>query len=138
MSSIPNYDLYAAAAAQGIDPALAHLDPRRLIVFSRDELKQYEVRQQFGDDPRLRWFIGDVRDERRLLRAMHGVDHVVHAGSAARAQARLAATPNLRELRMQSVPWAPLFMDELCPRSSPSNARSARSATSSSSGCLRP
>ena len=61
--------------------ALDHLDPHRLIVFSRDELKQYEVRQLFGDDPRLRWFIGDIRDERRLLRAMHGVDYVVHAAA---------------------------------------------------------
>ena len=59
--------------------ALTHLNPRRLVIFSRDELKQYEVRQQFGDDPRLRWFIGDIRDERRLARALHGVDYVVHA-----------------------------------------------------------
>jgi UDP-N-acetylglucosamine 4,6-dehydratase/5-epimerase len=61
--------------------ALKHLDPQRLIVFSRDELKQYEVRQLFGDDRRLRWFIGDVREERRLYRAMHGVDYVVHAAA---------------------------------------------------------
>lgn len=61
--------------------ALEELDPKRLIVFSRDELKQYEVRQLFGDDPRLRWFIGDIRDERRLLRAMHNVDYVVHAAA---------------------------------------------------------
>ncbi|WP_051111738.1 UDP-N-acetylglucosamine 4,6-dehydratase (inverting) [Sciscionella marina] len=61
--------------------ALEHLDPRRLVVLSRDELKQYEARQQFGDDPRLRWFIGDIRDRRRLERAMHGVDYVVHAAA---------------------------------------------------------
>ena len=64
-----------------IDYALAELNPRRLVVLSRDELKQYEVRQQFGDDPRLRWFIGDIRDRRRLERAMHGVDYVVHAAA---------------------------------------------------------
>ncbi|WP_203337158.1 UDP-N-acetylglucosamine 4,6-dehydratase (inverting) [Nocardioides limicola] len=64
-----------------ITSALKHLDPRRLVIFSRDELKQYEVRQQFADDPRLRWFIGDVRDEKRLFRAMHGVDYVVHAAA---------------------------------------------------------
>ncbi|NNH03422.1 UDP-N-acetylglucosamine 4,6-dehydratase (inverting) [Microbacterium ulmi] len=56
-------------------------DPRRIVVYSRDELKQYEVRQMFGDDSRLRWFIGDVRDEHRLRRAMHGVDYVVHAAA---------------------------------------------------------
>ncbi|MCS3842113.1 UDP-N-acetylglucosamine 4,6-dehydratase (inverting) [Microbacterium sp. AK031] len=64
-----------------IDYALKHLAPRRLVVFSRDELKQYEVRQQFQNDPRLRWFIGDIRDERRLARALHGVDYVVHAAA---------------------------------------------------------
>ncbi len=61
--------------------ALDHLDPRRLVVFSRDELKQYELRQLFADDRRLRWFIGDVRDERRLVRALHNVDYVVHAAA---------------------------------------------------------
>lgn len=60
---------------------LADIDPRRVVVFSRDELKQYECRQLFNDDPRLRWFIGDIRDERRLERAMHGVDYVVHAAA---------------------------------------------------------
>lgn len=64
-----------------IQHALAELDPKRLVVLSRDELKQYEVRRHFGDDPRLRWFIGDVRDRRRLERAMHGVDYVVHAAA---------------------------------------------------------
>jgi len=64
-----------------ISTALKELDPKRLVVFSRDELKQYEVRQQFGDDPRLRWFIGDIRDERRLARALHNVDYVVHAAA---------------------------------------------------------
>lgn len=61
--------------------ALDHLNPKRLVVFSRDELKQYETRQLMGDDPRLRWFIGDVRDRERLTRAMHGVDFVVHAAA---------------------------------------------------------
>ena len=56
-------------------------NPRRVVVFSRDELKQYEVRNLFGNDPRLRWFLGDVRDERRLSRALNGVDFVVHAAA---------------------------------------------------------
>jgi len=56
-------------------------NPRRVVIFSRDELKQYEVRQKFADDPRLRWFIGDIRDQHRLARAMHGVDYVVHAAA---------------------------------------------------------
>ena len=64
-----------------IKNALETLDPRRIIVFSRDELKQWEVRQMFNDDPRLRWFIGDIRDRDRLNRAMHGVDYVVHAAA---------------------------------------------------------
>ncbi|WP_203777058.1 UDP-N-acetylglucosamine 4,6-dehydratase (inverting) [Paractinoplanes deccanensis] len=61
--------------------ALTHLDPHRIVVFSRDELKQYELRQMFNDDPRLRFFLGDIRDKARLERAMHGVDYVVHAAA---------------------------------------------------------
>lgn len=61
--------------------ALEHLDPGRLIVFSRDELKQYELKQLYGDDPRLRFFIGDVRDADRLRRACDGVDYIVHAAA---------------------------------------------------------
>jgi UDP-N-acetylglucosamine 4,6-dehydratase len=56
-------------------------DPARVVVFSRDELKQYEARQSFADDHRLRWFIGDVRDRDRLMRAMHGIRYVVHAAA---------------------------------------------------------
>lgn len=60
---------------------LDHHDPRRLIIFSRDELKQLEVRRIFDDDPRLRFFIGDIRDQRRLQRAFHGVEYVIHAAA---------------------------------------------------------
>lgn len=61
--------------------ALDVLGVSRVVVYSRDELKQFEARALFGDDPRLRWFIGDVRDQQRLYRAMHGVDYVVHAAA---------------------------------------------------------
>lgn len=61
--------------------ALDNLDPRRIVVFSRDELKQFEVRALFDDDPRLRFFIGDIRDRDRLDWAMHKVDYVVHAAA---------------------------------------------------------
>ncbi|WP_028709216.1 UDP-N-acetylglucosamine 4,6-dehydratase (inverting) [Propionicicella superfundia] len=60
---------------------LTDINPRRIVVFSRDELKQYECRQLFDNDPRLRWFIGDIRDQHRLMRAMHGVEYVVHAAA---------------------------------------------------------
>jgi UDP-N-acetylglucosamine 4,6-dehydratase len=53
----------------------------RLVILSRDELKQFEMRQQFADDPRLRWFLGDIRDQARLRRALHGVDYVIHAAA---------------------------------------------------------
>ena len=53
----------------------------RIVLYSRDELKQYEVRQLLGDDPRLRFLIGDVRDKDRLRRAMTGIDYVVHAAA---------------------------------------------------------
>jgi len=61
--------------------ALEHLEPARIAVLSRDELKQYELRQALGDDPRMRWFIGDVRDQQRLTRAFSGVEVVVHAAA---------------------------------------------------------
>jgi UDP-N-acetylglucosamine 4,6-dehydratase/5-epimerase len=54
---------------------------RRIIVFSRDELKQSEMQQSLPDEPRLRFFIGDVRDYQRLYRAFHDVDIVVHAAA---------------------------------------------------------
>jgi UDP-N-acetylglucosamine 4,6-dehydratase len=54
---------------------------RRIAIFSRDELKQQSLRIQLRDDPRLRWFIGDVRDIDRLKRALHGVDYVIHAAA---------------------------------------------------------
>ncbi len=60
---------------------LSDFEPRRVVVFSRDELKQYEFRQELGDDPRLRWFIGDVRDRARLEQAFNGVEVVVHAAA---------------------------------------------------------
>ncbi|SFM23617.1 UDP-N-acetylglucosamine 4,6-dehydratase [Gracilibacillus orientalis] len=53
---------------------------RKVIIFSRDELKQYEMKQELTDD-RLRFFIGDVRDKDRLYRAFEGVDYVVHAAA---------------------------------------------------------
>ena len=55
--------------------------PAKLIVFSRDELKQHEMRVGGYDHPSLRYFIGDVRDADRLRRAMHGVDIVIHAAA---------------------------------------------------------
>lgn len=56
------------------------LDAKKVIIFSRDELKQYEMKQEFQDS-RLRFFIGDVRDQERLHRAFDGVDIVIHAAA---------------------------------------------------------
>jgi UDP-N-acetylglucosamine 4,6-dehydratase len=60
---------------------LSRQKPRKLIILSRDELKQSEMRQALGDHPSLRFFLGDVRDRDRLLRAFKGVDVVVHAAA---------------------------------------------------------
>ncbi len=60
---------------------LDETDVRRIIVFSRDELKQYEMQQLYPGEGRLRFFLGDVRDRDRLYRAFHGVDFVVHAAA---------------------------------------------------------
>jgi UDP-N-acetylglucosamine 4,6-dehydratase len=60
---------------------LSSTGARRVVVFSRDELKQSEMQKEFGADERIRFFIGDVRDQPRLARALHGVDLVVHAAA---------------------------------------------------------
>ncbi|MFK7941513.1 MAG: UDP-N-acetylglucosamine 4,6-dehydratase (inverting) [Paracoccaceae bacterium] len=60
---------------------LARFNPRKLIVLSRDEMKQWEMAKKYADDPRVRFFIGDVRDRDRLYRALDGVDYVVHAAA---------------------------------------------------------
>jgi UDP-N-acetylglucosamine 4,6-dehydratase len=60
---------------------LAKYNPKRLVVFSRDEMKQWEMAKLFKNEPRVRFFIGDVRDKERLSRALHGIDYVVHAAA---------------------------------------------------------
>jgi UDP-N-acetylglucosamine 4,6-dehydratase len=66
---------------QFVEIMLNEYHPSKLIIFSRDELKQHEMRVMGFDHPSLRYFIGDVRDEERLRRAMNGVDIVVHAAA---------------------------------------------------------
>ena len=61
--------------------ALDYYKPRRIIVYSRDEMKQWDMTRYFENDPRIRFFIGDVRDKDRLYRALDGVDYVVHAAA---------------------------------------------------------
>jgi UDP-N-acetylglucosamine 4,6-dehydratase (inverting) len=60
---------------------LKKYNPRRLVIFSRDEMKQWEMQKIYKDDPRVRFFIGDVRDKDRLHRALHKIDYVVHAAA---------------------------------------------------------
>ncbi|WP_341237727.1 UDP-N-acetylglucosamine 4,6-dehydratase (inverting) [uncultured Limnobacter sp.] len=60
---------------------LAKYDPKKVIIFSRDEMKQWEMAKLFQGDSRVRFFIGDVRDKDRLYRALDGVDYVVHAAA---------------------------------------------------------
>jgi UDP-N-acetylglucosamine 4,6-dehydratase len=60
---------------------LKRFNPQKLIILSRDEMKQWEMAKLFKDDERVRFFIGDVRDRERLFRAFRGVDYVVHAAA---------------------------------------------------------
>jgi len=60
---------------------LAKYNPKKIIIFSRDEMKQWEMAKLFQGDSRVRFFIGDVRDKDRLYRALDGVDYVVHAAA---------------------------------------------------------
>jgi len=64
-----------------IPMTLEKYNPRRLVVYSRDEMKQWEMAKFFKDDERVRFFIGDVRDKSRLSRALEGIDYVVHAAA---------------------------------------------------------
>lgn len=60
---------------------LAKYNPKKLIIFSRDEMKQWEMAKLYSKDDRVRFFIGDVRDKNRLHRALKGIDYVVHAAA---------------------------------------------------------
>ena len=60
---------------------LSKYNPKRLVILSRDEMKQWEMAKLYGDDKRVRFFIGDVRDRERLYRALDGIDYVVHAAA---------------------------------------------------------
>lgn len=64
-----------------IPMTLAKYNPKKIIILSRDEMKQWEMAKLFEGDPRVRFFIGDVRDKDRLYRALDGVDYVVHAAA---------------------------------------------------------
>lgn len=60
---------------------LEKYNPKKIIIFSRDEMKQWDMAKKYQGDPRVRFFIGDVRDKERLYRALDGVDFVVHAAA---------------------------------------------------------
>lgn len=60
---------------------LRDFNPKKLVIFSRDEIKQWEMANRFRNDDRIRFFIGDVRDKERLYRALAGIDYVVHAAA---------------------------------------------------------
>ncbi|MCA6061889.1 MULTISPECIES: UDP-N-acetylglucosamine 4,6-dehydratase (inverting) [unclassified Thalassolituus] len=60
---------------------LEKYNPKKIIIFSRDEMKQWEMAKMFAGDKRVRFFIGDVRDKDRLYRALDGVDYVIHAAA---------------------------------------------------------
>jgi len=64
-----------------IQDLLSNTKVKRIAIYSRDELKQYSLRNELKDNPRLRWFLGDIRDIERLKRALHNVDYVIHAAA---------------------------------------------------------
>jgi UDP-N-acetylglucosamine 4,6-dehydratase/5-epimerase len=64
-----------------VNLTLKKYNPKRIVIFSRDEMKQWEMAKLYKDDDRVRFFIGDVRDKDRLYRALYGIDFVVHAAA---------------------------------------------------------
>ena len=65
-----------------VSMTLQKYNPKRLVIFSRDEMKQWKMQKLYNHDNRVRFFIGDVRDKDRLYRALDGIDYVVHAAAA--------------------------------------------------------
>lgn len=65
---------------QYVRTILARYNPKRVVIYSRDELKQFEMQQEFNS-PEMRYFIGDIRDKARLSQAMKGIDYVIHAAA---------------------------------------------------------
>ena len=64
-----------------IPMTLEKYNPKKIVIFSRDEMKQWEMAKLFKDDPRVRFMIGDVRDKDRLYRVLDGIDYVIHAAA---------------------------------------------------------
>ena len=64
-----------------VEMTLSKCNPRRLVILSRDEMKQWEMAKEYSEEDRVRFFIGDVRDKDRLYRALDGIDYVVHAAA---------------------------------------------------------
>ena len=86
MSLIDNSSILITGGTGSLGKALVkylleETSVRRIAVFSRDELKQLQMRKDFADESRLRWFLGDIRDIDRLKRAFHSVDFVIHAAA---------------------------------------------------------
>ena len=66
---------------QFVNMTLKRYNPKKVVIFSRDEMKQWEMAKIYENDDRVRFFIGDVRDKDRLWRALSGIDYVVHAAA---------------------------------------------------------
>ncbi|CAN2169260.1 COG1086 Predicted nucleoside-diphosphate sugar epimerases [Candidatus Nanopelagicaceae bacterium] len=86
MSQLDNSSVLITGGTGSLGKALIkylmeNTNVRRIAIYSRDELKQHNLRNDIGEDERLRWFIGDIRDLERLKRALHGVDFVIHAAA---------------------------------------------------------
>ena len=86
MSQLDNSSVLITGGTGSLGKALINYlmqetNVRRIAIFSRDELKQHNLRNEIGEDSRLRWFIGDIRDIERLKRALHGVDFVIHTAA---------------------------------------------------------
>ena len=64
-----------------VSMTLQKYNPKRLVIFSRDEMKQWKMQKLYNNDNRVRFFIGDVRDKDRLKRALAGIDYVIHAAA---------------------------------------------------------
>ena len=87
-----------------VDYVLDHYQPKKMIIYSRDEFKQFHMQNEYKNyDDILRFFIGDVRDKERLTRALSGVDYVIHAAALSFRFFRTSLTMAEQNCRLRTI-----------------------------------
>ena len=100
---------------------LQHFNPNKIIVYSRDEMKQWEMAKKYDGDERVRFFIGDIRDRERLQRALDGVHYVVHAAATKIVPTSGAVQVNDVSENVRPISKSPMYLPDSFDRVTPSS-----------------